>query len=733
MRQLYILRGLPGSGKSTWVKTNGLEAYTISPDQTRLEQAAPVLTLDGFLGIEQSNRMTWDRVYELLFARMERGELIVVDATHTQENSLNYYTSLARKFHYRLFLVDFDYPLELCLQNNERRCFIRSESHKFVPEDVVRNMHKNLYTDHLRTKRWSPPSAFHVVTVSATSNYKLEFMNPERVNLGDYTMVHHIGDIRGCFTPLKKYFEHFPIRDDHFYIFTGDLLDRGRENGEVVEFILSIAKRKNVAFVEGNHDSYIRPWVKCHAAPSVETERTWEEVETKLLGSYMSKNDARGWKQSELNADLSALMLKMRECFHYTFENREVLVTHGGLSQFPTNLALVSSKQLIRGVGKYAEMKQVADSFARTTNSNQYQVFGHRNPDHLPTEVAPRSFCLEGKVEYGGALRVLQLSNEGFDVIEIQNPKDFPTYPDNNGLAQSLRMNPGIIEKAISPTLTNFSTVPYPKDWTPQRVNNRSIFINPVSSQIVIRSYPKYFNVGEKRELPNLREEMVFPMNIWYKENGYLGLVGYDQMTEELVFASKTTTEGNYARWFQQQFWRHFRSFEEYITSYLKEHNRTLAFKVILPEEDPHIIQHASKELILLDIINNTQEVSFVDYEDFQSFADAIRAHRKQLYETVQSYHELEIELDTFAAGTHVEGLMIEYKPNKYVKWETDYYKFWKLVRTFIHSGRPINPQHVPKSHEHLLPDVESFASKFTAEQLKSMSVIEFRNRLQED
>ena len=36
MRTLVLLRGLPGAGKSTWIKEQGLEPYTLSADQIRL-------------------------------------------------------------------------------------------------------------------------------------------------------------------------------------------------------------------------------------------------------------------------------------------------------------------------------------------------------------------------------------------------------------------------------------------------------------------------------------------------------------------------------------------------------------------------------------------------------------------------------------------------------------------------------------------------------------------------
>lgn len=38
MRTLVLLRGIPASGKSTWIKENKLEAYTLSSDHIRTYQ-----------------------------------------------------------------------------------------------------------------------------------------------------------------------------------------------------------------------------------------------------------------------------------------------------------------------------------------------------------------------------------------------------------------------------------------------------------------------------------------------------------------------------------------------------------------------------------------------------------------------------------------------------------------------------------------------------------------------
>ena len=73
MRTLFILRGAPASGKSTWIKENDLEPYTLSTDNLRLMYQSPVTNDDGTVGISQNNdTAVWKLLLELLERRMEQ-------------------------------------------------------------------------------------------------------------------------------------------------------------------------------------------------------------------------------------------------------------------------------------------------------------------------------------------------------------------------------------------------------------------------------------------------------------------------------------------------------------------------------------------------------------------------------------------------------------------------------------------------------------------------------------
>ena len=47
MRTMFNLRGSPASGKSTFVKENHLEQYTLSADAIRLLYQSPILNEEG--------------------------------------------------------------------------------------------------------------------------------------------------------------------------------------------------------------------------------------------------------------------------------------------------------------------------------------------------------------------------------------------------------------------------------------------------------------------------------------------------------------------------------------------------------------------------------------------------------------------------------------------------------------------------------------------------------------
>lgn len=243
MRTLLLLRGAPGAGKSTWIEENNLQNYTLEADQFRQLTSNPILGLDGQLQITQDNdRLAWELLFQALESRMHRGDFTIVDATHSSEAMFNKYKGLVEKYRYKVYYKNFDISLE----ELEHRNTIRPE-HKRIPIDAIKRM-KALIDN-------TKPSSFasKIEDISEIINYWTDDLTDK------YEHVKIIGDIQGCYSVLKEAIGS-NLDPKTKYIFAGDLLDRGIENKEVLDFMLSIYTKPNVVFIEGNHDTHLRNW-----------------------------------------------------------------------------------------------------------------------------------------------------------------------------------------------------------------------------------------------------------------------------------------------------------------------------------------------------------------------------------------------------------------------------------------------------------------------------------------
>ena len=392
MRVLLLLRGSAGCGKSTWIEQNGLKPYTLSADDIRLLCQSPIMQVDGTEGISQANdNVTWKTLFNLLEVRMEKGEFTVIDATNSKTSEMNRYKEMCNTYRYRIFCVDFtDIPIEEVKRRNANRGEL-----KRVPDEVIDKMYSRFSTQKI-------PSGIKVIKPD-----ELDTIWMKMFDMSEYKRIHHIGDTHGCYTALQKYLsDNGGMKDDEMYIFTGDYIDRGLENADVVKFLISIMNKKNVLMLEGNHERWL--WLYAN-------DCTGKSKEFELITKPQLEN-ARIDKK-----DIRQLYRKLGQCAYYKYGDNIFLVTHAGLSTLPKNLSCVATDQMIKGVGNYNDFEKIAETFVKTTPENVYQIHGHRNTKGLPVKVNDRVFNLEGRVEFGGSLRCVQVDKDGIHTVEVEN------------------------------------------------------------------------------------------------------------------------------------------------------------------------------------------------------------------------------------------------------------------------------------------------------------------------
>lgn len=292
MRNLFLLRGCPASGKSSWVTANMLEPWTVSTDSIRLFMQSPSTNVSGDLYISQANnKNVFKFLFEVIEGKMKRGEFIIVDATHADKASINSYKQLVDKYRYRLNIVDFsEIPLEECLKRNQQR-----EGYKFVPEEVITRMWYACEDKTVLKK------AYKLLTPSEALSIIKSDLAPVKCECEKVVI---FGDIHGCYTPLKTYFEKNPFNDNYCYIFTGDYLDRGLQNKEVLEFLLSIYNKPNVFLIEGNHEKWLRLYANGTTLPKTD-KRDFDILLYSILETLRAKH---AWCEEELSKQKQKLV-----------------------------------------------------------------------------------------------------------------------------------------------------------------------------------------------------------------------------------------------------------------------------------------------------------------------------------------------------------------------------------------------------------------------------------------
>lgn len=710
MRKLVVFRGHQGSGKSHTIDKLGLREWTISSDTLRTVFSGPILTADGRITLNQDvNGQVFTMINEVADRRMAAGETLVIDTTGVNISDFTYWREKARLHRYKIAFVDLtEIPMDVALARQEGRSEVNQ-----VPETSLRRFHSIMLENPLTVE---DPETETLIKgdmngshIDALSNWLKEPI----FDLSAYRRIVHVGDIQGCFSVLAgkgSPFE-YGFADDTFYIFVGDLLDRGVENGKVMRwFVDNAIGRKNVALMHGNHEDHLHRWARSMEAVSNEFRyRTLPQLEEEGLTPE----------------DADRICDMAREYMRYDYRGTQVFVNHAGLSTLPREPWMVSLNQYSKGTGHWSD--DVDGQYASHVH-DVYQVHGHRNQNGVPIRATSMSLNLEDGVEFGGHLRTCTLDANGWSTAQFRNRVFRPLperlrqqtvmsdhrvqeqrkYPDwirkgeisekhfDEGLLARMENHPGVKEKPnlLFPNVysLNFTRdVFYDKAWDDVVVKARGLFVDRESGDFVARGYDKFFNIGEMPEtqVDVLVETMKFPITLYLKENGYLGNLGYDPASEGLMHASKSTPDGDFARWFKEIFEEKVPDAQaERLMRYLRDVEASMTFEVIDPVRDPHIIEYDEPNIVLLDVVRLSSNFRKVDYETLEVVADTFGFDVKKRsmsfntkFQFLNWYRSAERDLSFTVKGRPVEGFVIEDASGFMTKWKSPYYRFWKQMR----------------------------------------------------
>lgn len=703
MRTLIILRGAPGSGKSTFIKKNKLEDYTISSDKLRVLVGGYYETLTDGLAVNQNNdTYVWNTFNSLLEQRMKQGLTTILDATHcsskkTMKRQFSYYNHLAKRYKYKLFFLDFIEEESTLLSRNSGRGTSK------VPKEVISKMHTNL-TNLLQEPNNGMPDYFKPTTKEEV----LEMVNNPYYFLSDYngySRVRVIGDVHSCATVLEEALS-LTIEDENtLHIFLGDYFDRGIEHLETLDYILSIYEKKNVILLEGNHEAH---WVD-YAFDEPRSDKGYKYFLDTTLKAWLFK-----YPEVELKKKLRALYYRLRPFFFFKFNNRKILCNHAGIVDH-RSLTSIPMTNLIKGTGGYNDN---VDEWFRACNGGiitsldidhlpVYQLHGHRK--YVDSGL---SYSLEGKVEFGGNLIVVDITkapqgkinitklafeNRLFQGEKQTKPKEYvTTSPDVNNLLES----PYTRVNECDNNLLSINFTPevfYRAIWNDVTVKARGLFVDKETGEVKARSYNKFFNLGERESVEETLDKLIYPIRLTRKENGFLGILSYDAYREELIFCTKSKTDSEYVDMFKELWYKIDYRARALITDTLKEFECSLTFEVV-HHNDPHIIEYKEDKLFLLDFIPNMIFIEGVNKD--KDFNEILRNTLVKKFSQLQTpffddtlafplsypiYNKdgLDVAIQSFNEK-EVEGFVLCDTLGRMVKYKTPFYNTWKIRRAIV-------------------------------------------------
>lgn len=131
-----VMCGVPGSGKSTWIKNRSADTNYIHCSRDKIRFSL-LKDKDNYFTNETLVFNLW--VKEINKAIQDKIKNIYIDATHLNEKSRNkILNKLNLNEEVDIIPVNFIIPLNVCLERNTKR-----SGREYVPEDVIKNMFKS--------------------------------------------------------------------------------------------------------------------------------------------------------------------------------------------------------------------------------------------------------------------------------------------------------------------------------------------------------------------------------------------------------------------------------------------------------------------------------------------------------------------------------------------------------------------------------------------------------------
>lgn len=603
MRKLFLMLGSPASGKSTFIKENDLQDYTIEADAVRRIVSNPATYVGeddscyaiDFNGVDfRDEKYVWKVIYSALERRMSQGETTIVDATHLFKGAFKKYDELRIKYNYQVYVVDMMSHLVDRLEEDELINFLEANDARRIKRVWRDNIEKYVKRYKQRIENGFP----NWLKVINKDEF-LDELQEKTENFDRFSKIQIIGDIHGDMGALEKVFENH--QRGTAYVFVGDYLDRGTKNQEVLDFIENL-KGNNIFLLRGNHERTMERWINEDLRLGNFGTRTLPI----LLENYKSEED--------LKKTLKKLQKRLIDYLGFGFNGVRYVVTHAGiepdlLKRYKNREMLINEEDVVMGVSTkngspYEQDVDGKINLMKVTGDFPNQIHGHRNDYDWGTNQLFGTYNLTKDRKFRWITLTKGDKNVEAHEIDSIDGETFVSKVFSDENIKHVELEDGIVAH-------NFKREVFDKGlWTDTTTHARGLFTK--DDKIVGRGFKKFFYDGQTKE--STLDNLEFPVKAYMKHNGFLAIAFKDSDTGKIHIMSKGGGE-YHSKIARDVITSDKSSNERYDTAMdelkalLNEYpNVSVLFEIIEPNLDPHIVKYTKPQAIPIAIVENTED-----------------------------------------------------------------------------------------------------------------------------
>lgn len=714
----YLICGLPGAGKTTWIKSvEGIkEEMVISADFFREKMIGRKKVVED--GVLKEELVAWSSSASEVAMEMVILNLKVrVKEKVTSFVDLTLVDNIAREKFIKI-VQDLGGEVEVLIFNPDpEKAKLRNKNRQLSVTDSVIDKKAGEFEVPERNYQW----------IDEDSKYILEPRNNLDWNHGKWDI---FGDIHGladefmsCLKELGYTEESGSIihKEGRRLILLGDYVDRGQKSIETLQILEKILKNKEHVVLAGNHEEKVVRAIKAYnkdgTIPEIKGLAPKETVEALLrLDSDERNRLIKVIDNLAVQANLEApsfgrivlghgnqigiewlenaksIMIygytrnKEDADFWFSTSQKErqekIIYIHGHVPEKSENEWAYSleEKQAFNGFLRFVRLDEWHEEFLKLNNRRAAfkKVLRRKKVDFDFAVHRERKTKLIKTLEEGKNLDLVDChqSSQGLVVWNITNKKG-KKMELNNELQKLVENRLVTVKENEDETLKLWKyskKVFWDHLWSESHwlLKARGL-VTSIDGKIIQHPFDKIFNFGEEAAGTHLKESET--VEVVEKLNGFLGNITLHPYKEGLLITSSGSFDSTFVKMIDSLISEELR---EKLMTRLKNKDQTLMFEIIHPD-DPHIVKYDAEDCGLWLIGARGKELSdsLVSEEELDTIAKEIGCKRPKV--TLMTVKEVKEKIKS--VKNH-EGFMLRDRVTgeTICKWKT----LWYLTTKFL-------------------------------------------------